>query len=150
MLSKQTLEPLEEAQGLIRAAIKSAATNEKPIVVSQLSKLFMDIDKYRYFSEIITHWYDQNARDLPWRRTKDPYKIWISEIMLQQTQVTTVRDYYLRWVKRFPTIQSVSRSSMDEVLKYWEGLGYYSRVRNFHASCEILDSQGSTVPKGVE
>jgi A/G-specific adenine glycosylase len=87
---------------------------------------------------------------MPWRGETDPYKIWISEIMLQQTQVATVRDYYLRWIKRFPDIQSVSESSIDEVLKYWEGLGYYSRARNFYQSCRALNKQGSKVPKGMD
>ena len=105
---------------------------------------------YNQVTKRLLSWYDSHDRRMPWRGETDPYKIWISEIMLQQTQVTTVRDYYLRWIKRFPTIQSVSSSSMDKVLKYWEGLGYYSRARNFHASCQILDNQGSTVPKGME
>ena len=105
---------------------------------------------YNQITKKLLSWYDSHDRRMPWRGEIDPYKIWISEIMLQQTQVATVRDYYLRWIKRFPTIQSVSSSSMDEVLKYWEGLGYYSRARNFHTSCQMLNNQDSKVPKGME
>jgi len=77
-------------------------------------------------------WYRKGARDLPWRRTKDPYAIWVSEIMLQQTQIATVIPYFLRWMKRFPTRKALSRAPLDEVLKLWEGLGYYARARNLH------------------
>ena len=83
-------------------------------------------------------WYDQNKRDLPWRHTKDPYFIWISEIMLQQTQVETVIPYYLRFTQRFKTPQELSSASQEEVYKYWEGLGYYSRARNLQASAKMI------------
>ena len=90
-------------------------------------------------------WYDDNPRDYPWRENKDPYCVWLSEIMLQQTQVTTVISYYHRWLKRFPSIKDVASASIDEVLKYWEGLGYYSRARNFHQSCrQIINDGGET------
>jgi len=77
-------------------------------------------------------WYRKGARDLPWRRTKDPYAIWVSEIMLQQTQIATVIPYYERWMKRFPTARALARAPLDTVLKLWEGLGYYARARNLH------------------
>src|SRR2546425_9386135 len=77
-------------------------------------------------------WYRKEARDLPWRRTRDPYAIWVSEIMLQQTQIATVIPYYERWMKRFPTVKSLARAPLDDVLKVWEGLGYYARARNLH------------------
>ncbi|HXG60332.1 MAG TPA: NUDIX domain-containing protein, partial [Planctomycetota bacterium] len=77
-------------------------------------------------------WFRRAARDLPWRRTKHPYAIWVSEVMLQQTQVATVVPYYERWMKRFPTVRALARASLDEVLKVWEGLGYYARARNLH------------------
>ena len=105
---------------------------------------------YNQITNALLLWYNSYDRDMPWRGENNPYKIWISEIMLQQTQVRTVRDYYLRWIKRFPTIQSVAEASIDEVLKQWEGLGYYSRARNFYESCKILNSQDSKVPQGVE
>ena len=77
---------------------------------------------YKSISKNIVEWYDDNKTQMPWRDIDDPYKIWLSEIMLQQTQVTTVKEYYNRWIKRFPTIQDVADSSIDEILKYWEGL----------------------------
>ena len=83
-------------------------------------------------------WYDQNKRDLPWRRTKDPYFIWISEIMLQQTQVDTVIPYYLRFTNRFKTPIDLASAPLEEVYKYWEGLGYYSRARNLQASAKMI------------
>ena len=83
-------------------------------------------------------WYRKGARDLPWRRTRDPYAIWVSEIMLQQTQIATVIPYYDRWMKRFPTVKALAKAHLDEVLKLWEGLGYYARARNLHkASREV-------------
>jgi A/G-specific adenine glycosylase len=83
-------------------------------------------------------WFGQNARDLPWRRTTDPYAIWISEVMLQQTQVKTVIDYWTRWMKRFPDARALARARPQEVLKSWEGLGYYARARNAHAAARVI------------
>jgi A/G-specific adenine glycosylase len=77
-------------------------------------------------------WYSRHQRDLPWRATHDPYHILVSEIMLQQTQVERVRQYYRRFLERFPTLESLARASLDEVLKAWEGLGYYARARHLH------------------
>ena len=83
-------------------------------------------------------WYGKRQRRLPWRETKDPYRIWISEIMLQQTQVDTVIPYYRRFLRRFPTIQSLAKASLQEVLKAWENMGYYSRAKNLHAAARIV------------
>lgn len=83
-------------------------------------------------------WYQVSQRELPWRGTNDPYKIWLSEVMLQQTQVNTVIPYYKLWIDTFPTLTDVSRTSLDRVLKIWEGLGYYARGRNFHRACQIV------------
>jgi A/G-specific adenine glycosylase len=80
--------------------------------------------------------YDRWHRDLPWRRTKNPYRIWVSEIMLQQTQVETVKPYYARFLKSFPTVRHLARAPLGRVLKMWEGLGYYSRARNLHAAAK--------------
>ncbi|MBP2645174.1 MAG: mutY 1 [Firmicutes bacterium] len=80
-------------------------------------------------SQLLT-WYYENARDLPWRQNNDAYKVWVSEIMLQQTRVEAVKNYYTRWMERFPTLDTLARSSEQEVLTYWQGLGYYSRARN--------------------
>ena len=79
-------------------------------------------------------WYRAQRRDLPWRRTRDPYHIWVSEIMLQQTQVITVIPYYLRFLERYPTIAALAASDLDELLALWQGLGYYARARNLHAA----------------
>jgi len=86
----------------------------------------------------LLNWFQENARDLPWRHTYSPYHVWISEIMLQQTQMDRVVTYFNNWMKRFPTIISIPEASEEEVLKFWEGLGYYSRVRNIIKTARIL------------
>lgn len=98
----------------------------------------------RSFSRDLLRWYRRSARELPWRTTKDPYKIWISEIMLQQTTVAAVIPYYNRWIKRFPTIHHVARAHEQTILKFWQGLGYYSRARNIKKTAKGIcqDFQG--------
>ncbi|MEM6835795.1 MAG: A/G-specific adenine glycosylase [Cyanobacteria bacterium P01_C01_bin.120] len=86
-------------------------------------------------------WYAQQGRQLPWRETRDPYAIWISEIMLQQTQVKTVLPYYQRWLRVFPTVQALAAADQQAVLKVWEGLGYYARARNLHKAAQIIVEQ---------
>ena len=81
------------------------------------------------FSEAIVEWYKEYKRDLPWRESSDPYRIWISEIILQQTRVAQGYDYFLRFIKRFPDVKALADADEDEVMKYWQGLGYYSRAR---------------------
>ncbi|WP_323704423.1 A/G-specific adenine glycosylase [Mammaliicoccus sp. Dog046] len=99
------------------------------------------------FKNDLLTWFHENQRQMPWRETKDPYYIWLSEVMLQQTQVNTVRPYYNAFIERFPTIQALSESQEDDVLKYWEGLGYYSRVRNFHEAVkEVHHNYNGAVP----
>ena len=96
-------------------------------------------------------WYREEQRDLPWRHTNDPYRIWVSEIMLQQTQVKTVVPYYERWVESFPTVEDLARAREVKVLKHWEGLGYYSRARNLHRAANIVTQEfGGQVPDTVE
>ncbi len=90
------------------------------------------------FEQLLYEWYHLNGRDLPWRRTTDPYQIWISEVILQQTQVAQGLDYYHRFLARFPNVHALANSSEDEVLKAWQGLGYYSRARNAHAAAKII------------
>ena len=92
------------------------------------------------FSRIILEWYELNKRDLPWRGTKDPYHIWLSEIMLQQTRVAQGIPYYLKFMEAFPEVQDLAAASEGEVLKLWQGLGYYSRARNLHATCLLYTS----------
>ena len=81
------------------------------------------------FQEQLLQWYHDNKRDLPWRLTSDPYQIWLSEIMLQQTQVKTVISYFIRFIKKYPDVYALAKAKEEEVLKLWEGLGYYSRAR---------------------
>ncbi|BCL60076.1 A/G-specific adenine glycosylase [Desulfomarina profundi] len=97
--------------------------------------------------ERLIRWFRDNRRDLPWRRTYDPYHVWISEIMLQQTQMERGVTYFKKWVARFPDVASVAAASRREILKYWEGLGYYSRAANLHrAAAVILEEHGGLVP----
>ena len=89
----------------------------------------------------LLQWFKKNKRDLPWRRTRDPYAIWVSEIMLQQTQVATVIPYYENFLKSFPTPRHLAKANLSKVLKVWEGLGYYSRARNIHRASQIVLNQ---------
>jgi A/G-specific adenine glycosylase len=103
------------------------------------------------FRKKLMEWYRANARDLPWRHTRDPYAIWVSEIMLQQTQVATVIPYYLRFLKRFPTLRSLADTPLDEILPLWSGLGYYQRIRNFHAAVQtVMNRCGGSVPRSED
>lgn len=90
------------------------------------------------FSKKILKWYHENKRDLPWRQTRDPYKIWLSEIMLQQTRVAQGMPYYHRFLSAFPTVGHLAGASEEQVLKLWQGLGYYSRARNLHATAKMV------------
>lgn len=90
------------------------------------------------FQNSIINWFESNKRDLPWRKTKDPYKIWLSEIILQQTRVNQGLSYYLKFVNEYPTIADLAKASEVEVLKNWQGLGYYSRARNMLATAQIV------------
>lgn len=101
------------------------------------------------FSAILLAWYDVHKRTLPWRDIRDPYKIWISEIILQQTRVAQGYDYFVRFVRRFPDVKTLAAASQDEVLKYWEGLGYYSRARNLHTAAQSMGGVFPTTYEGV-
>ncbi len=98
--------------------------------------------KRRALGRRLLAWYDRHHRPLPWRETSDPYRVWVSEIMLQQTQVETVLPYYERFLERFPTMEILAAAAPDEVLKVWEGLGYYARARNLHAAARRLVEGG--------
>jgi len=95
-------------------------------------------------------WYEDNKRDLPWRNTSDAYKIWLSEIILQQTRVVQGLDYYQRFVNRYPTVLDLATTQQDEVLKLWQGLGYYSRARNLHAAAQQVVERYSTDKDGIK
>lgn len=98
--------------------------------------------------QILLKWFKKNQRDLPWRRTYDPYQVWVSEIMLQQTQVKTVLPYFERWMKSLPTIESVAQADEGKILKLWEGLGYYSRARNLQKAAQIIvEEHGGKFPE---
>lgn len=109
-----------------------------------------DIVNYQYtreFQQALVEWFKKEHRDLPWRHTKDPYKIWVSEVMLQQTRVDTVIPYYNRFMDKYPTSESLAYAPEEELLKMWEGLGYYSRARNLQAGVrEVVETYGSKVP----
>jgi A/G-specific adenine glycosylase len=96
-------------------------------------------------------WYDQHKRDLPWRRTRDPYAIWISEVMLQQTQVATALPYYARWLEALPDVAALAAADPDDVLRLWEGLGYYRRARNLlRAAAEVVERFDGVIPAAPE
>ncbi|WP_339694864.1 A/G-specific adenine glycosylase [uncultured Roseivirga sp.] len=92
----------------------------------------------KLFANQLINWYEENKRDLPWRKTKDPYRIWLSEIILQQTRVAQGLPYYERFVEQFPTINDLANASETEVLRLWQGLGYYSRARNLHSCAKMV------------
>ncbi|MBR6667706.1 MAG: A/G-specific adenine glycosylase [Clostridia bacterium] len=100
---------------------------------------------------LLLAWYDRHARTLPWRGIHDPYRTWVSETMLQQTRVETVIGYYARFLQRFPTVAELAAAPEDDVLKMWEGLGYYSRARNLHKGAkQVVTEYGGVIPASVE
>ncbi|HEX6695108.1 MAG TPA: A/G-specific adenine glycosylase [Longimicrobiales bacterium] len=113
----------------------------------------MDVDTSNlgtsFTRALLTH-FDRARRDMPWRRTRDPYAIWVSEIMLQQTRVDTVIPYYERWMARFPTVTDLADAEQQDVLRAWEGLGYYSRARNLHGAARVLrERYDATLPESA-
>ena len=98
----------------------------------------------------LLEWFARVKRDLPWRRERNAYRVWISEIMLQQTQVATVVPYFERWLKRFPDVQSLAAAPVDDVLKLWEGLGYYRRARNLHRAAQVVAAERGIFPNTYE
>ena len=101
----------------------------------------LDQKSITYLRRSLLKWFDAHQRDLPWRKDRTPYRIWVSEIMLQQTQVATVIDYYNRFMKRFPRVTDLAAADQSEVLKLWEGLGYYRRARQLHAAAILIADQ---------
>src|SRR5215469_11437608 len=103
------------------------------------------------FRRALSNWHRRHGRDLPWRGTRDPYAILVSEFMLQQTQVATVIPYYHKWLRRFPNFASLARASENEVLRAWQGLGYYARARNLHATSKtVMDRHAGKFPQRIE
>ena len=103
----------------------------------------------KQFAELLLTWYREFGRHLPWRESRDPYRIWISEIILQQTRVEQGLAYYLRFVERFPDVTSLAEASLDEVMKYWQGLGYYSRARHLHEAARAMQGLFPRTYEGV-
>lgn len=106
------------------------------------------MDRPRFRADLLA-WYDAGHRDLPWRRTRDPYRVWVSEVMLQQTRVETVVPFYERFLARFPTVASLAAADEEEVLRAWEGLGYYARARHLRAAARAVVARGG-FPRDVE
>ena len=103
------------------------------------------------FRRALSLWFEKHGRDLPWRRTRDPYAVLVSELMLQQTQVSAVRPYYYRWLRRVPTVTSLARARESQVLRTWEGLGYYARARNLHRAAKLIVQKfGGQLPDDSE
>jgi A/G-specific adenine glycosylase len=105
-----------------------------------LKKLIIKGMDKRYFSDKIVKWYENNRRKLPWRETKDPYKVWLSEIILQQTRVSQGLPYYKQFIDQFPTVSALAAAQQQEVLRLWQGLGYYTRARNLHKCAKSIVS----------
>jgi A/G-specific adenine glycosylase len=107
--------------------------------------------KLPQFQRRLLAWYHAHRRDLPWRESRDPYRVWIAEIMLQQTRIAAVLPYYSRFLENFPTVQSLARARQEKVLRLWSGLGYYSRARNLHrAAKEIVARHGGKFPRDLD
>ena len=101
--------------------------------------------------EALLHWFSKNARTLPWRRTSEPYAIWVSEIMLQQTQVKTVISYWNRWMREIPTVEAAAKAPTEKIHKLWEGLGFYTRVRNLQKAAQVIQERhGGKFPEKFE
>jgi A/G-specific adenine glycosylase len=104
-----------------------------PVVMREPSREWI-----RSLRRALLAFYDARRRDLPWRRDPDPYRVWVSEVMLQQTRVDAVVPYYERWLRRFPTVAALASAEPDDVLRAWEGLGYYARARNLHRAARVV------------
>jgi A/G-specific adenine glycosylase len=109
--------------------------------VSYEISIVIRINHKRKIQTNLLQWFEKNGRNLPWRKTRDPYAIWVSEIMLQQTQVSTVIPYYHKFLKSFPTVTHLAKADLSKVLKIWEGLGYYSRARNLHHASKVVSNR---------
>ncbi len=119
-------------------------------MTSELEQALLKIEKEAFQQDLIS-WFEAEQRNLPWRENKDPYRVWVSEIMLQQTRVETVIPYFNRFISWFPTLDDFAQADEEKILKAWEGLGYYSRVRNLHSAVkEVKESYNSIVPNQPE
>lgn len=120
-------------------------------MATDCSSQLLDSRGKQQFRRRLLKWYTQHQRDLPWRKSKNPYRVWVSEVMLQQTQVATVKDYFRRFIKEFPTVKKLASANEQQVLRLWEGLGYYRRARQLHAAAQqIVAEHGGRFPDDVE
>ena len=125
---------------------------QPPILEMRMTNELSRIDAawLRRFRSALRRWHTHNGRDLPWRNCRDPYKVWISEIMLQQTTVVAVKPYFERFLKRFPNVAKLAAAHEEDVLKLWEGLGYYSRARNLRKAAQVIVENGGEFPTSIE
>lgn len=115
-----------------------------------MDSVFSSSKELNKFQQVLLDWFRDNKRSLPWRNTYNPYHVWVSEIMLQQTQMDRGVSYFLRWIERFPTVLHVAQADEQEILKRWEGLGYYTRARNLHKCAKVIVQEyGGIVPSDV-
>src|SRR5207249_3630559 len=129
--------PLRAGTGSPRSVVHNSGKRIR-CALSKLGSRGLSAPKASALARLLLDWFKQNARDLPWRRTLDPYAIWVSEIMLQQTQVKTVLPFWKRWMRTLPNIQALAKARSQRVHKLWEGLGYYTRVRNLQKAAKVI------------
>ncbi len=130
---------------------RSTEENRPAKDAAGVSCQFPSLGEVTQIRRCLRAWYRRHGRRFPWRETHDPYAIWVSEVMLQQTTTTVVEKYFKRFLKRFPTVYHLARAKEEDVLRLWEGLGYYRRARHLHESAKIIVSQyGGVVPDSVE
>ncbi|MGB0049888.1 MAG: hypothetical protein WBP70_20745, partial [Terriglobales bacterium] len=133
---------------LAASRITTAPSRVKSAISTKDKDKDKDLDRFR---RALLGWYDQHRRDLPWRETRDPYRIWLSEIMLQQTRVAAVLDHYRIFLERFPNVQALAAATEEAVLAAWSGLGYYRRARMMHQCArQITEQQGGRFPQDSE
>lgn len=137
--------------------MRKACQDEANGDVSRKLRVMKDLEREEarnflpFMGGALRQWFLKNRRDLPWRQDPSPYRVWISEVMLQQTQVAVVTLYFERWMEKFPSIQALAKASLEEVIKTWEGLGYYSRARNLHQGAVYLNEHhGGEIPSSLE
>lgn len=119
--------------------------------MSAVAPPVLDAAWKRSFRRRLLAWYTRHERDLPWRESSDPYRVWVSEVMLQQTQVETVKPYFLRFMKKFPTVERLAAAGQQDVLRLWEGLGYYRRARALHeAAAQVVERHDGDLPRTVD
>ena len=123
-------------------------TNDRDILKGLVQKMKTD---YRFMIDDLLNWYDENARTLPWRNQNNAYYTWVSEIMLQQTRVEAVKGYFARFIGELPTVQDLAEADPDKLMKLWEGLGYYNRVRNMQkAAITVVEEYDGKLPNDLE